>query len=188
MTQQTMLDAFLGTKPPPCISVQGHAPVKKPKSKASKSSGRTRDPSHRKAAVEAYDSRSVHALYTPASRGDDFPAAVPEDDEPSEPGAPQDEFAYLEEEEAAADEKPDEDDSDSCATFDEDASIASETSEASDCSESFEMKKYARPAWVRRAADDVKKIFGNEGRKARASEPAVFSGPSLWVEDDTFID
>lgn len=190
-----MLDAFLGTKAPPSArSPPATAPAKKSKGSKQRSSKHT--VKHTQAsksrpcskAVEGYDARSVHAQYTPGAAGGRGVTSLPENEEEPDAVARVDEFAYLAEEEEVVAEEQAGDDSDSCVTFEEEGSVASESSEVSDASDLMDPGRVLRPAWARRGVEDPKKLLFSDARRSRASEPPVFSGPSLWVEDDSYID
>lgn len=152
-------------KPPKVAKPKAAKPkaAKKPKTKA----------------VEPYDGgggggSSMHAQFTPVPggpepRGLDASCGLGSlmEGEAAEEAA--DPYEYLWQDEAAVD-AADEDDTDSCVTFDDAASEATElgTSPGRDA--------------------PLDTLFTSRARKVKASEAPVFSGPELWYEEDDFID
>lgn len=126
---------------------------------------------------EPYDDGAVHARFLPSATTSE-PQGVPGhsvlDPEPlceDEDRADEDSYEYLWMEAQNMPSAAEEDDTDSCLTFDDDASDATETLSTSP----------AEPVF-----DVLDRAFSNK-RKAKASETPVYSGPELWFEDDDFI-
>ena len=192
-----MLAAYLDIKPAPDSTVVSHVitpeeppglpaqTAKIPKAlKPAKPSAPRKRKSQTKAppVVEPYEGGSLHARFQPAKETEPkavVPACVLECDavgpaDGSEAGdETSDPYEYLCHD---ADRVATEDeDSDSCQTFDDDVSDVSETTEtfSTSPSEAF--------------MDGMDKVFFSK-RKAKVSEISVYAGPELWYEDDDFIE
>lgn len=123
--------------------------------------------------VEPFDlceGGAVHARFDPPVASSD-PAGVAET-HAVERGPGDDDYEYLWQDADAGPGVPEEEDTDSCITFDDDVSDVPDTLSASPSDAAFD------------ALD--KAFFGK--RKSKTSEMPVYSGPELWYEDDGFIE
>ena len=124
--------------------------------------------------VEPYDSCTVHARFSPTAGSAPGP---PPQEHATDPGMDlcEDEAGdpceYLWQEANATGGQYDDDDTDSCVTFDDNASDTAELYGSSPADTLF----------------DAAVLLGRM-LKSRASEVPVYSGPELWFEDDDFIE
>lgn len=125
--------------------------------------------------VEPYEQGGMHAQFLPSAEGPEpkgmVESCVLECDAVGDVVVDtRDPYEYLwqEADQAAVVE---EDDTDSCVTFDDDVSDMSEVMGTSP---------------VDATLDELSTLFTR--RKTKVSETPVYSGPQLWYEDDDFID
>lgn len=163
-----MLAAYFNVPP----RAQTKEPVSQKKSK--KPRQKTKPAKPKPEGVEPFDlyeGGTVHARFQPPPEGSEPQGIIGSSVLEAEPiDANDDPYEYLWQE---ANNAPlDEDDTDSCVTFDDDASDVTEQLGTS-------------PMETR--LDALEKPLLCK-KKAKASEVPVYSGPELWYEDDDFIE
>lgn len=171
-----MLAAFFDIKPAKDgggIRIKDAAPA--PAAKASRTTtkkGKAKKPKNEK--VQPYNGGGggcVHAQFVPTAEGPEpqgmMDSRVLECDTVGDASDPY-EYLWQEADQPAVTE---EDDTDSCVTFDDDVSDMSEVMGTSP---------------VDATLDTLSTLFTR--RKTKVSETPVYSGPQLWYEDDDFID
>lgn len=163
-----MLAAYFDIKAPTCPSKKG----KMFKSKSKHVKPTTQAPTEHVEPFDMHEGGAVHAQFKPPPQAPEPLGMCGSTMHEAEPiDARDDPFEYLWQEANTAG-QVEEDDTDSCLTFEDDASETTENLAASPVDATF---------------DALDKTFFCK-RKAKASEVPIYSGPELWYEDDDFVE